>query len=183
MVFDNFPWTNYHELNLDWIIKQMQIIKQMTGQTRSFYQASGVAEAATTLPIGNITQIPLASAGSIAIGTAFEISTDGGIRVKEAGTYKVDASAYIHAKRYSTSIGVYIYKGDNIGNAVEVTSARITQDNSSSGFYGAFSVAPKLVNLAAGQSVYLLARVNGSGDDGEIDDDNPATFLLIERVD
>ena len=181
MVFDNFPWTNYHELNLDWIIRHMKIIQEMTGQTRSFYQATGVAEATTALTAGTITQIPLASAGSIAIGSAFEISTDGGIRVKEAGTYKVDASAYIHAKKDSTSIGVYIYKGDNIGNAVEVTSARIAQDNSSFGFYGAFSVAPKLVNLAAGQSVYLLARVNG--EDGDIDDDNTATFLLIERVD
>ena len=181
MIFDNYPWTNFHELNLDWLIRKMMQISEAVGLTRSLYQAHGVADHVTALPAGVITQIPLTSNGAVVVGNAFAISNDGGITVKETGTYKITASAYLHAFKDSTSIGVYIYTGDNFNTASELTSARIHQNNDTVGFYGAFSVAPKLVKLNAGQSAYLQARVNGA--DSEAFDDAVSTYLMIERVD
>ena len=29
-IFDNFPWTNVHELNLDWIVKKIKELYQDT---------------------------------------------------------------------------------------------------------------------------------------------------------
>lgn len=180
MLFDNFPWTNYHDLNLSWLIRKMMEISEATGLSRSAYQAHGVADHVTQLTDGVITQIPLTSSGAVVVGNSFAISSDSGITVKEDGVYKVSGNVYMHAQHYVTSIGTYIYAGDNINTATEVNSARIRQDNSSGGFYGAFSVAAKLVKLSAGQSVYLMARTNGA--DSQAFDDAIQTYLLVERV-
>ena len=42
-VFDNFPYTNIHELNMDWLIKSTGEVKQLADETAT------VAEQAETL--------------------------------------------------------------------------------------------------------------------------------------
>lgn len=179
MVFDNFPWTNIHELNLNWLIRKVAQL-EAEGSVRSLFQATGAYNGQTEVPDDDITQVPLVSQGAIYTGDAFEIGADGGIRAKESGLYKVDASLYMVSRIGSTSRAAYIYAGFTVGTASEVAGTRVKEEITDVNFHGVLSIAPKLINLSAGESVYLMARVTDGT--GRVYEDAVSTYLLIEKI-
>ncbi len=139
------------------------------------HQAKGAASSVTTITAGTsdpFVKIPLVATDAISIGSGFAID-DSGIKVLNAGIYRVSGSVYIHTVAASTSRGVYIYAGNN-----EVMSVYTKED--STALYGSLAVGSKLVQLAANDILYLRARVEGAN--GESYDDNVGTYLLVERI-
>ena len=131
---------------------------------------------------GAITQISLVSAGAVYNNTRdAEIDTTlGGIRIKTAGIYKVQGSAYISTGTGATMLGAYLKKSANGGNYASATE-----------FYGGLETAKassdmvvgtpiKMVSCAVDDVIYLAGRVMSST--GTISANNKATFIHLEKV-
>lgn len=148
--------------------------------TPTVLEACGSGNISTTS--GAITQVSLVSAGAVYNNTRdAEIDTTlGGIRIKTAGLYKVQGSAYIVTGTGATLLGTYLKKSVNGGNYASATE-----------FYGGLEMARasssmvvgtpiKMVSCAVDDVIYLAGRVMSST--GTISGDNHATFIHLEKV-
>lgn len=142
-----------------------------------YVQATGSSNSKTTFNASTLTQIPM-EVKSFESGNLFSID-NGGIKVSEAGIYKVSASAYLYTISSTTARGIYIMTGSTFASATEVTSFYELKPTGEE--YASISVSPKLISLNAGDTIYLGARYV-SGNNGGYYGGNPATYLLVERL-
>ena len=137
-----------------------------------FYQATGASGTISTTA-GTITPITLVTTGAISNGSGFSIS-NGGIKVANAGKYRVTASIYILGSN-ATFKGVYVKKNNNSTGATgELIGLHYPYTASG------VQVGPKIVSLAANDVLYLCGRSGGVA--GTIYTNNTQTYLLVERV-
>lgn len=141
-----------------------------------YMQATGTSHTQASFNPGTITQVQLEVA-SFTSGNLFTIS-NGGIKVSEAGIYKVTGSAYLHLTSNSTARGVYVMKGTDFSSATEVMSFYELKPTGEE--YGSVSTSPKLIDLNAGDTVFLAVRYLGGS--GGYFGGNTATYLLVERM-
>lgn len=138
----------------------------------NFYQATGASGTISTTA-GTITPITLVTTGAVSNGSGFSIS-NGGIKVANAGKYRVTASMYILGTN-ATFKGVYVKKNNNsTGSTGELIGLHYPYTASG------VQVGPKIVSLAANDVLYLCGRSGGVA--GTIYTNNAQTYLLVERV-
>ena len=138
-----------------------------------FYQATGASGTTKSTTSGTITPVTLVTAGAVSNGSGFSIS-GGGIKVANAGKYRVTASMYILGTN-ATFKGVYVKKNNSsTGGTGELMG--LHHPYSASGV----QVGPKVVSLAANDVLYLCGRMGGVA--GTIYCDNAQTYLLVERI-
>lgn len=157
-------------------------ISRIRRATRGSF-AQGTSTSTTSLDIsgGAITKITLNSLAQVCgVGETgavestvkdFSLSS-GGIKCNFSGYVTVQGSAYINSSN-SAFVGCYIFK-----NSTEVL-AGITP--TSSAFY-AVGTPAKMVQVASGDVIYLKARAPWGSATGNVDCDNSATYLLVERI-
>lgn len=141
-----------------------------------YMQATGTSHTLESFNPGTITQVQLEVA-SFKSGDLFTISS-GGIKVSEAGIYKVTGSAYLHLTSNSTARGVYVMVGTDFSSATEVASFYELKPTGEE--YGTVSTSPKLIDLNAGDTVFLAVRYLGGS--GGYYGGNSSTYLLVERL-
>lgn len=124
----------------------------------------------------DVTQVTLASKSIDTDSSNYSISS-GGVKVTEAGTYKVSGSVYLTPASGTTTMGCYIKVGSAFSSATEVNG--VLQYMGATGAR-AVQVTPKLVNLTAGQIVFLGSRCRGAA--GTCTPNHTETFLMIEKV-
>ena len=154
----------------------------LTPDLHSFYQASGSGTGATALTADTMTLVTLVSTDAVSSGSGFSIS-NGGIKVAEAGIYRISASAYMRGTQAggATNAGIYLRHGTGTAdNATEFTSGRVQIDTTSLGPWIIPIASPKLVQLSANEIIYMMVRVTGGA--GSVYAGNAATYLLVERV-
>ena len=149
-----------------------------TGTTAAgavYAQAKGSASSISIT--SDINKIPLTAFSYCNPTDLFSIS-NGGVKVTQAGLYRVSGSVYINPPSGASMVGVYAKKGASYSRAPEVNGA----------YYGvggadtsrAVIMASKLVSLSAGDIVYLAGRcadVNGMAYPS-----HDSTFLLIDKI-
>lgn len=82
-VFDNFPYTNFHELNLDWIIQKVTEMETEFQELKDYFDESGLVEDVKTKQSGQwvsavtdrIAKIPVSDSGVSGTVTTEEINT------------------------------------------------------------------------------------------------------------
>lgn len=137
-----------------------------------FYQATGASGTMSTTS-GTITPITLVTTGAVSNGSGFSIS-GGGIKVANAGKYRVTASVYILGTN-ATFKGVYVKKNNSsTGGTGEVMGLHYPYTASG------VQVGPKVLSLAANDVLYLCGRSGGVA--GTIYTNNAQTYLLVERI-
>lgn len=145
--------------------------------TTNIIQATGSSNTETSTGGTGIVQITL-STTSFNTGS-FSVS-GGGIVVPSTGIYKVSASVYFHLTSTSTIMtGVFIKEGTAFSSATEIAATNVLADSSRAAF-PSVTIAPVLVNLTAGNKVYLGCRTSGAT--GSYYSGNKATFLQIELI-
>ena len=138
------------------------------------YLARGTATSATSGT--SVTQITLNTKIIDTSDNNFSFSS-GGVKVAKAGLYRVSGSAYITPNSSTTTLGTYIKIGSSFANGTEVNSQ--LQGMATTGAR-AIQCIPRLVNITAGQIVFLASRCRGTA--GTVDASHETTFLQIERV-
>ena len=140
----------------------------------TFYQTNNSAN--TSLSSGTITRVVLTATNKISEGSGFSIAS-GGIKVANAGTYRVSGSIYINSASGQTSRGAYIYVGTSttMSNNTQVCEALYAGSAS-----GAIAIAPKMITVAENQIVFLAARSQGAA--SSVPASQAGTYLLVERV-
>lgn len=144
-----------------------------TAITHIYYQAKGSGN--KSLAAGTITQVTLAATGALSSGSGLAIAS-GGIKVTNAGRYRVTGSAYIAAG--GTNHGCYVYKAASSGAfsaASEIFSGLTTNTAA-----GGVLAGTKIVQCAANDIIYLAARSTGAA--STCDQDSASTYLLVERL-
>ncbi len=143
-----------------------------------YIQATGTASS-LAMARNTITQVPLGAVdASMYASDAGMTVTGGAINVAEAGLYRISGSVYIVRGSASAGKGgVYINAGSSFKSSNEVIAQLKYTDNNLGIQY---ACGPKIVSLSAGQNIYLAARC--MSDTGECLANNPATFLLVERL-
>ena len=147
-----------------------------SGSPDIYIQATGSSNTKTNFNPATLTQIPLA-VKSFESGNLFSID-NGGIKVSEAGIYKVSASAYLYTTGNSTARGLYVMKGSAFGSATEINSYYGIKPTGEE--YAAMNTAPRLIDLSAGDILFLGVRYMGGA--GGYYAGNTATYLLVERL-
>lgn len=144
-------------------------------------QATGASNTATAISSGTITQVPLVSTGIIQVGDGFSID-DGGIKVDNAGTYRISASCYMRAVSNGGAydLGIFIRTGTSYATSSEIMSGRQYVDTTGGNVFCVVNAAPKLVELTANDIVYLTCRSQGGN--GSFYAGNSGTYLLVERI-
>ena len=138
----------------------------------SFYQATGASGTISTTA-GTITPITLVTTDAVSNGSGFSIS-NGGIKVANAGKYRVTASIYILGSN-ATFKGIYVKKNNNsTGGTGELMGLHYPYTASG------VQVGPKVVSLEANDVLYLCGRMGGVA--GTIYTNNTQTYLLVERI-
>lgn len=113
-VFDNFPYTNIHELNMDWLIKSTGEVKQLADETAT------VAEQAETL---------LQETNDLVQNLDARIDT----LVEEEVVQYLDESPTIQeAIDAAVAAGVYDYKVDQNASSIYVAGSTGSDDNDGS---------------------------------------------------
>lgn len=82
-VFENFPYTNFHELNLDWMMQKMKDLETQVQDLRDYIENSGLVEDVQTKQDGSwvtavtdrIAKIPVSDTGVSGTVTSEEIET------------------------------------------------------------------------------------------------------------
>ena len=70
-LWNNFPYTNTHELNLDWILEEL---KKLTEEWATFEnQYQGITASASTVPYGNGASVTVTGGGDTPFNFSFEI--------------------------------------------------------------------------------------------------------------
>lgn len=120
-------------------------------------------------------------------GDGFTIHDGGGILINESGTYMIAASIYSTAIRNNSFTGSIVHKSVHIMNQNNIelisSSDNVNVEDGNNGehiFYGVVSTAPKIVNLSAGDILYLCGRI--SPINGVMYTGNIGTYLTIMRV-
>lgn len=130
----------------------------------------------TSITAGTITQIPLTT--EVFNSGVFAVES-GGIIVPVSGWYRLSASVYMRAAANSTTIACYAREGTTFATATEIASGSMVTYNTANQ-YPTASISPIMVQLTAGNSVYLACRVNGAA--GIYYPTNKATFLQLEAI-
>lgn len=139
-----------------------------------YLQATGTGTA--TLMATSMTQISLTSTGQIGFGTGLSV-VSGGIKVSNAGVYRVSGSVHLKGGSSPYRRGVFLRSGQSYANSTEFLG---TQTSDSSSYSAGLNIGPKLISLSANDIVFLCAR--SSDGDGTAYCDNSATYLLVEQV-
>ena len=145
---------------------------------RSYIQATGSAENYKTLSAGVVTQVDLDTVIS-SYGNGISLN-DGGIKVSNSGTYLVSGSAYIYASTNATAKGVYVKKGASFADSSEIMATLIERPSGGSGIGGCIPTSTRLIELSAGDIVYLCARSVSA--DGRVYESNSGTYLLLMKL-
>jgi hypothetical protein len=141
-----------------------------------YVQATGSSNTKTDFNPATLTQVPLA-VKSFESGNLFSID-NGGIKVSEPGIYRVSASAYLYTTGNSTARGLYVMKGSAFGSATEVVAYFGMKPTGEE--YAAMNTAPRLIDLSAGDILFLAVRYMGGA--GGYYAGNTSTYLLVERL-
>lgn len=135
-----------------------------------------------SLSNGKMINVPLNPNSALQIGkSVYLFPYAGGIQVDTYGIYLISASAYIEGRQGQTGAGVYVFCTDNAkywGNGTKEIMGTLAARNGA--ISGSVSCASKLVQLDAGDVIYLAARSVGSNSVCRAD--NMMTFLRIERL-
>ncbi len=147
----------------------------------SFAQGTSTSTTSQDISGGAITKITLNSLAQVCgVGETgavdstvkdFSLSS-GGIKCNFSGYVTVQGSAYINSSN-SAFVGCYVFK-----NSTEVL-AGITPTSSAAYAVG---TPAKMVQVASGDVIYLKARAPWGSATGNVDCDNSATYLLVERI-
>lgn len=155
------------------------------------YVVAGSTDTSATAFTGtSVTKVPLNTAKS-QYGEIFQI-TDGGVKVLQAGNYRVCGGVYINSGVSTTKTistfsdlrygqkGCYLIAGGTSFDSTNEVASLIVITTMQS----AVAVAPVIVTLSANEMVYLAARnINPtSGGTGTFSPGNKATFLLVEKI-
>lgn len=140
----------------------------------TFYQTNNSAN--TTLASGTITRVVLTATNKISAGSGFSVAS-GGIKVAEAGTYRVSGSVYISSATSQTTRAAYIYVGTSTTMSSNTQVCEALYAGAAS---GAIAIAPKMITVAANQIVFLAARSQGAA--SSVPASQAGTYLLVERI-
>lgn len=137
----------------------------------SVASGSGTATSGTS-----VTQVTLTAFGINSSSDVYSLSS-GGIKVAKSGLYRVSGSVYITPASDTTMLGCYIKVGSSFSAGSEVAGTL-----SYMGTTGARAIqcAPKIVNLTAGQVVFLASRCRGAA--GTHDAGHSSTYLQVEAL-
>lgn len=137
----------------------------------SVASGSGTATSGTS-----VTQVTLTAFGINTSSDVYSLSS-GGIKVAKAGLYRVSGSVYITPNSSTTMLGCYIKVGSSFSAGSEVAGTL-----SYMGTTGARAIqcAPKIVNLTAGQIVFLASRCRGAA--GTHAAGHSSTYLQVEAL-
>lgn len=137
----------------------------------SVASGSGTATSGTS-----VTQVTLTAFGINSSADVYSLSS-GGIKVAKSGLYRVSGSVYITPANSTTMLGCYIKVGSSFSAGSEVVGTL-----SYMGTTGARAIqcAPKIVNLTAGQIVFLASRCRGAA--GTHDAGHSSTYLQVEAL-
>lgn len=148
--------------------------KTFVDARKMYYQTNN--SAAITLNAGTITRVTLTTTNRIYNGSNWAISS-GGVKITNAGRYRISASVYINSASGQTSRSIYVYAGTS---TTMTSNTQILEADYEGALGGAISVASKIVDLAANDIVFLGARSNGAA--SSVPASHIGTYLLIERM-
>ena len=137
----------------------------------SVASGSGTATSGTS-----VTQVTLTAFGINSSSDVYSLSS-GGIKVAKSGLYRVSGSVYITPASGTTMLGCYIKVGSSFSAGSEVAGTLAYM-----GATGARAIqcAPKIVNLTAGQIIFLASRCRGAA--GTHDAGHSSTYLQVEAL-
>ena len=137
----------------------------------SVASGSGTATSGTS-----VTQVTLTAFGINSSADTYSLSS-GGIKVAKSGLYRVSGSVYITPAKSTTMLGCYIKVGSSFSAGSEVAGTI-----SYMGTTGARAIqcASKIVNLTAGQIIFLASRCRGAA--GTHDAGHSSTYLQVEAL-
>lgn len=137
----------------------------------SVASGSGTATSGTS-----VTQVTLTAFGINSSADVYSLSS-GGIKVAKPGLYKVSGSVYITPASGTTMLGCYIKVGSSFSAGSEVAGTLAYMGTTGA---RAIQCAPKIVNLTAGQIVFLASRCRGAA--GTHDAGHSSTYLQVEAL-
>lgn len=137
----------------------------------SVASGSGTATSGTS-----VTQVTLTAFGINSSADVYSLSK-GGIKVAKAGLYRVSGSVYITPDSSTTMLGCYIKVGSSFSAGSEVAGTLAYMGTTGA---RAIQCAPKIVNLTAGQIVFLASRCRGAA--GTHDAGHSSTYLQVEAL-
>lgn len=137
----------------------------------SVASGSGTATSGTS-----VTQVTLTAFGINSSSDNYSLSS-GGIKVSKSGLYRVSGSVYITPANSTTMLGCYIKVGSSFSAGSEVAGTLAYMGTTGA---RAIQCAPKIVNLTAGQIVFLASRCRGAA--GTHDAGHSSTYLQVEAL-
>lgn len=137
----------------------------------SVASGSGTATSGT-----NVTQVTLTAFGINSSADVYSLSS-GGIKVAKSGLYRVSGSVYITPANSTTMLGCYIKVGSSFSAGSEVAGTLAYMGTTGA---RAIQCVPKIVNLTAGQIVFLASRCRGAA--GTHDAGHSSTYLQVEAL-
>lgn len=137
----------------------------------SVASGSGTATSGT-----NVTQVTLTAFGINSSADVYSLSS-GGVKVAKAGLYRVSGSVYITPASGTTMLGCYLKVGSSFSAGSEVAGTLAYMGTTGA---RAIQCAPKIVNLTAGQIVFLASRCRGAA--GTHDASHASTYLQVEAL-
>lgn len=151
---------------MDELIRNAYSYIQVRGSADS--ESSGLSHTKVTLNTVDISNDP---------DNIFSFS-DGGVKIAQAGVYRVSGSVYVLPTADTRAVGCYIYTGTNYASSAEVTGGLygVGEGSMSRPVYG----GAKLVSLNANDIVFMCSRT--TSDIGTHSPSNVSTYLLIEKI-
>ena len=137
----------------------------------SVASGSGTATSGTS-----VTQVTLTAFGINSSSDVYSLSS-GGIKVAKSGLYRVSGSVYITPASGTTMLGCYIKVGSSFSAGSEVAGTLAYMGTTGA---RAIQCAPKIVNLTAGQIIFLASRCRGAA--GTHDAGHSSTYLQVEAL-
>lgn len=137
----------------------------------SVASGSGTATSGTS-----VTQVTLTAFGINSSADTYSLSS-GGIKVAKSGLYRVSGSVYITPANSTTLLGCYLKVGSSFSAGSEVAGTLTSMGTTGA---RAIQCAPKIVNLTAGQIVFLASRCRGAA--GTHDAGHSSTYLQVEAL-
>ena len=137
----------------------------------SVASGSGTATSGTS-----VTQVTLTAFGINSSSDVYSLSS-GGIKVAKSGLYRVSGSVYITPANSTTMLGCYIKVGSSFSAGSEVAGTLAYMGTTGA---RAIQCAPKIVNLTAGQIIFLASRCRGAA--GTHDAGHSSTYLQVEAL-
>ncbi|MCR4711468.1 MAG: hypothetical protein K5707_04140 [Clostridia bacterium] len=148
--------------------------KTFVDARKMYYQTNN--SAAISLSAGTITKVTLTTTNRIYHGSNWAISS-GGVKVTNAGRYRISGSVSINSASGQTTRSAYVYKGTS---ATITSNTQICEAQYAGAASGPIAISPKIVELAANDIVFLGARSQGAA--SSCPASQAGTYLLIERL-